>query len=115
MSAALLLVLGCSLPLQVQSRPVGALVELRGAESVVSPGVVRVPWTPLRTQTIKVSAPGYRSLEVPLSRRAMGGGPLRCALEHPVRWVQGAPCGVVSLELVPAHGLSGTWEDAGPR
>ena len=101
--AMLLLLPACAVRFAVDSVPEGALVALPGGRTVTTPDEIQLWMSPFREVIARVSAPGYRTLVVDMSRR-----PFRSRLSHPLRAER-----EVQFVLTPDHGPSGTWTPEG--
>lgn len=96
---------GCAYSLHIESDPPGALVELPNGARVSAPDTVKVRWSPLRRLPVRVTAPGYRPLEIDLRRREVNMRRVVRSYWHPFR----RPDGHVEFILVATHGPAGTW------
>lgn len=107
----LFLLPGCAYRVSLTALPTPAVVELPGdGGSVVTPAEVVFRYVPFGSQPIRVSADGYRTLEVDLRDREIRGRRyLTDTLFRPATLL-GRPRGEVHLVLVPEHGPVGTWD-----
>ena len=105
-----LLASGCAYTVQMSSEPLGAYVELPDGETIVTPETVSLKVAPFSKQVVRVSAPGYRTIEADLRRgevtlpRYLGD-----FLFHPAAVLGHEPRGDMVFVLVPEHGPTGTW------
>ena len=101
---------GCAYKLQLNAEPAGAEVVLPNGGMVVAPAEAQLRWAPFNHQQVRVTAPGYRPLEVDLRRSEIRAGHyVRDTLLRP-RTLLGRPRGAVLFVLVPEHDGVGTWE-----
>ena len=108
----LALLAGCAYRVALTSLPMPARVELPGGETVVTPAEVTLRWAPFGHQSVVVTAPGHRRLEVDLRRDEIRLGRLVATSVCRPRTLFGAPRGEVRFLLVPDHGPAGTWAPA---
>ncbi len=104
---------GCAYKVSLTALPTTATVELpRDLGTVVTPSDVVFRWAPWSSEPIRVSADGFRPVEVDLRERE-------------IRWIRyvtdtvfrpatlfGASRAEVRVVLVPEHGPVGTWNEA---
>lgn len=108
----LVLLSGCIWKAQIESLPPGATVELPNGDVATTPEVVKLRWAPFNKQVIRVTAPGYRTLEVDMRSRSGGvtlSALVRDAIFRPTRRLKGRPAGHAEFVLVKEHGPAGTW------
>ncbi len=99
---------GCAYRVALQSQPEPVLVELPDGSRVSTSDVAQLKWAPFNHQRVRVTATGYRPLEIDLRARDIR---LRRLLGRPFKRVKGE----VEFILVPTHGPSGTWSEADVR
>lgn len=108
---------GCGYRVQLESLPEGATVELPNGDLIATPETARFRWVPFGKQVVRVTAPGYRALEIDLVRP---GGEItlwrviRARVFRP--WTTFRPqraVGRVEFVLVSEHGPAGTWTPEG--
>jgi len=106
-----LMVSGCAHRVVILSEPAGAVVKLRKRNMGVTPVEFKTRWWPWRSVPVRVSASGYRAVEVDL---VYDLGPFRLAGEIcTFRYGQllgMTPRTTHTVMLVETHGLSGTWD-----
>jgi len=105
-----LLLAGCAWRVHVESSPIAAQVLLPDESRVVTPAEVKLRWVPFGSQSIAVSAKGYRPIEVNLRRDEIRffryvGTTVRGAR----RYGEKGSRGEIRYMLVPDHGPVGTW------
>ena len=81
------------------------MVELPDGERVTTPGSVALLWKPYNRQIVRVTATGYRPLEVDLRRNEVKFG------RFIGRAFRRGDRGEVEFVLVPTHGPTGTWTE----
>jgi hypothetical protein len=86
---------GCVWKVQVDTRPVPAQVTAADGTRYRVPAEIPLAWRPFARPVLTVTAPGYRTVELPVP---LGWGPLGI---HRVREYE--------VSLVPVHGPAGTW------
>lgn len=101
---------GCAYRVELRSLPEPVLVELPDGSRVSTPSEARFVWAPFNHQRVRVTASGYRPLEVDLRKHDVR---LKRLLGRPFKRVKGE----VEFVLVPTHGPTGTWteEDVSSR
>jgi len=108
---------GCGYRVELESLPEGATVELPDGELVSTPDTVRFVWRPFGKQIVRVSAPGYRTLELDMVRPAGEVTLWRVFRARVLRpWTSLTPrraVGRVQFVLTPEHGPAGTWTPEG--
>jgi hypothetical protein len=105
-----LLLTGCAYKVQLNVEPAGAEMLLPNGAIAVAPSEVKLRWVPFGHQRIRVTAPGYRPLEIDLRHSEIRAGHyVRDTLLRPSTLL-GNPRGAVLLVLVPEHDGVGTWE-----
>lgn len=103
---------GCGYTVQMSSQPLGAYVELPNGETVITPQTVTLKVAPFGKQVVRVSAPGYRTLEVDLRKgevtlpRYFGD-----VLFHPGAVLGYETRGEIVFVMVADHGPVGTWSE----
>lgn len=110
----LLLASGCTYRVHLTSNPVGAAVTRPDGEVVHTPETLRFGYRPFRAQTVTVSSPEYRSMELSVRRDLVKSHQLFFdPVFHPRRVFSKRPHHAVHVRLVPAHGPVGTWSAEG--
>ena len=105
---------GCASTVRVSSDPPGALVLLPDGREAVTPFEVKARRNPIPSRladrnsgpVMLVQAPGYRPLEVRVSKNIQGGRYELVAVDPRVSLRN-----EVRLQLVKEHGPSGTWRE----
>jgi hypothetical protein len=105
LAGCLVLISGCAYRVALETRPSPAIVELPDGSRVTTPNVVTLRWAPFNRQIVKVTANGYRPMEVDLRRQEIRFGRF---LGRGLR----NPRGRVDFVLVPLHGAAGSWTEA---
>ena len=107
---------GCAYTMRVTSTPIGATLTMPDGAIDVTPAETTVRVAPWGHTWVDISAPGYRTLKVDLSRseatvfRAFGD-----LFFHPAAVLGYEPRGDLVFVLVPEHGPTGTWEQPPPE
>jgi len=107
-----LLASGCAYKVNLNTNPLAADVKLPDGTTVVTPAEIKFRYVPFGRQTIVVTAPGYRVVEMDLRRTEIKlGRYITDAIFKPRTWL-GDARGQVHVVLVPNHGPVGTWDPA---
>ena len=96
----ILMLWSCTYSVHIATRPTPALISLPDGTRIVSPADTRLKWSPLKRQTLTVSAQGHRPITVNIRDLRLRSG----------RALSGQK-GDLELILVPQHGSSGTWTE----
>ena len=103
---------GCAYKVAITASPSPALAELPNGKGTVSlPADVTFRWVPFGKQQIRVSADGYRPVELDLRRREIRWSRYVTDTLFRPATLFGRPRGEVRVILVPDHGPVGTWSE----
>jgi hypothetical protein len=97
----------------LSSTPPGATVRLPDGTGRVTPCIAEVPWSPLQRTVVEVSAPGYRTLDVPTRQILHPAARLTDPFLRLRAVLAGDPREETHFDLVPVHGPVGTWDPLG--
>jgi hypothetical protein len=108
-----LLATGCVYHLRVESHPAGAVMTVGEDDVYVLPTDLYLKWKPFRGPRARFEAPGYRPLDLKLSRRHLHETDfVTDVVLNPQEAFGDEPRRVLEVRLVPEHGPAGTWTES---
>ena len=105
----LLLLVGCSRKVKIESSPPGATVLYEDGEVGVTPIVLKLRWRPFGSYPVLVSLPEYRSVQISLDYEMSLHRLLLYPVRNPLVVIGQRPMLPHTVVMVREHGPAGTW------